>query len=82
VEEVLVQTLELGSGQLLGEIGSVKEILDIDGDFVGGTEGSLGLLSLSLEFLLGSLIGGGVFTGLPLESLEGRWVGSEWQSQV
>lgn len=69
LEEILVEGLELGPSQLLAEVDSIEEVLNIDRNLVCGGEGSLGIFNLPLELLLGTLVRGGVLSGLSLEGL-------------
>ena len=53
LEEVIVELLELGAGQSLGEVGALEEGLDFDASAHLGRESTLGLFDLTLQLTHG-----------------------------
>jgi hypothetical protein len=60
LEEIVVQLLELGAGQSLGEVGAVEEGLDFDAGAHLGRQSTLGLFDLTLQLTHGLEVFGDV----------------------
>ena len=60
LEEVVVELLEAGAGEGLGEVDAVVEGLDLGASLVLGGEGALDALGLAAQLLHGALVLGDV----------------------
>merc|ERR1719401_71305 len=68
-EEVVVDLLEAGAGQRLGEVDAVVKSLDLEPGLVRGAQRTLGLLDLTAQLLDRALVLGHVLVVLLLEDL-------------
>merc|ERR1719401_2981337 len=69
LEEVVVDLLEPGTGQRLGEVDTVVKSLDLEPGLVRGAQRALGLLDLTAQLLDRTLVLGHVLVVLLLEDL-------------